>query len=258
MTVISKLLSLLSLATLLILTSETYAEDFYVTDGETEEISSLSISDNIILRVQNNRSYCCAIWKTRDGSAAAANLMDGTPSIGTLENLEYRGRASPWPASGQPRARHCFIFAKSADNSLDRGTVSFPVHGLQNPLTNARVRCEETTLHGGFNTVVAQFNFIEITNTLPEGLLDNSIVATIKATGTRSGTELLNETVTIEQGKRVDINVHDRSGTDFGPVIINHNGPPGSLRAVNAQYKIISTEPLDFEPVLAVEFREGR
>ena len=48
----------------------------------------------------------------------------------------------------------------------------------------------------------------------------------------------------------MDVNLHEPAGPGaFGPIQITHDAPLGAIQATVSQYRIISTSPLDFEPV---------
>lgn len=250
-TVLAALLSILTMS------SVSAAQSFFeLADGETFNIASLDTGDSIFSTVENGRSYCCEIFHVGQ-SNIVPRLESVTPSGGNLEDLVSRGRNAPWLGAGTnpASARRCFRFAGTS--TVSRTFITLDVEANANPIPNARVRCSETTLFGGFNTAVTNFNFIEITNTLATTDQDGSVRVKIVANANIAGTEVLNTAVSLAAGERKDIDVHSVAGSDFGPVTITHNGPPGSIRAVNAQYRIVSQEPLDFEPVLSVPFREG-
>jgi len=229
---------------------------FELANGETFNIASLDTGDSIFSTVEDGRSYCCEIFHVGQ-SNIVPRIQSVTVSGGSLEDLVSRGRNAPWLGAGTnvANARRCFRFAGTAN--ISRTFISLDVEANASPIPNARVRCSETTLFGGFNTAVTDFNFIEITNTLAVTDQNGDISVRIIANANIAGTEVLNTTVSIAAGERRDIDVHSVAGSDFGPVTITHNGPPGSIRAVNAQYRIVSQDPLSFEPVLSVTFREG-
>jgi hypothetical protein len=248
---------LLALLLIIPFPSSSSAQTFFeLAAGETFEFSSFDTSDTIFSTVENGRSYCCEVFHVGQ-SNVVPRFEEITSSGGTLENKASRGRNAPWLGAGTNSvdSRQCFRFV--AAESSPRTFITLDIEAVNPPIPNARVRCRETTLFGGFNTSVTDFNFIEITNTLASTDIDGTINVKVQANANVAGGEVLNSTLTLNAGERKDVDVHSVVGKDFGPVVITHNGPPGSIRAVNAQYRIVTQSPLDFEPVLSVPFREG-
>ena len=246
-------LSLLSIVFIVACTTTANAEVYRLRAGQEITVDSVTTSDTAFLVGFNERSYCCQI------TSPIRNISFDTVSTsdGVLNNLVDRGRINPWN-HGTTNSRRCFYVTNVANNV--KATVINLGIDVAVSSDNVSMGCTDTTLYGGFNTSVTDFNFIEITNTLTSGITTGDtgdVVVTVKAFGT-AGTELLSTSFTLAAGRRRDVNVHESAPRDFGPVIITHNGPPGAIRAVNAQYRIVTTEPLDFEPVLVVPFREGR
>ena len=226
--------------------------------GVPERIDGVDTTDLVEVTVFDGRSYCCQITSNTPGTN---DLGFDTVSLtsGVLNAAAQRGKINPWLISAPANARRCFIFSEGAGgNGIADVKLGIEVSGTLNDVS---LQCSDTTLYGGFNTVVTDFNFIEITNTLtPNTAGDDGTVEVVVKAFKHSGEEILSTTLNppLAAGQRRDIDVHSVAPSDFGPVIITHNGPPGAIRAVNAQYRIVTTVPLDFEPVLVVPFREGR
>ena len=225
--------------------------------NETFEISSLDTADMVFALIENDRSYCCQIYHVGQ-SNIVPKFSSITPNSGALADLSSRGQAAPWLGAGNNSVDSRRCFRAQVTSPVNRTFITLGLAANSSPVPNARLLCKDTTLYGGFNTAVTDFNFIEITNTLIASTdLTNSVVVNIKANGTISGNQVLNTTITVQPGQRMDVDVHSVAANDFGPVTITHNGPQGSIRAVNVQYRIVTQSPLDFEPVLSVPFREG-
>jgi hypothetical protein len=249
--ILSALISIIALPAIAF--SQTF---FELATDQTFDIESLQTNDSLFASVENNRSYCCQIYHI--GPSNMVPRIDSlSVSGGSLVNSADRGRNSPWTGAGNNAvdSRKCFSF--EGTESVSRTFITLDIEANATPIPNARVLCKETTLYGGFNTVVTDFNFIEITNTLTNTDINSEVVVKVIANGTIAGAEVLNTTITLQPGQRQDVNIHSSAANDFGPVILTHNGPQGSIRAVNAQYRIVTESPLDFEPVLSVAFREG-
>ena len=231
-----------------------FSQTFTTTPGEKLEVDGVDTSDSLVFTAFDGRSYCCRIKEpTGSGGLSFDNV---SASSGTVTDLASQGQVDPWLRNGS-NARRCFTFTETpGQNGIADITLGIAATGTVN---NVAIQCTETTLFGGFNTVVTDFNFIEVTNTLTDETAGATGVISVRivATGT-SGSEVLSTSFDLNPDARFDVNVHDSAPSDFGPVIITHNGPPGAIRAVNAQYRIVTSTPLDFEPVLVVPFREGR
>lgn len=238
-----------------------FAVDLEVSVNTSRQYNSVSDGDLIEIGVEDNRSYCCQI-SAENHDSVPIHFLEPTVSSGAIQDVIARGDTAPWVRdnsfANSNETRYCLRFSEMntgafQENGRARGL--FEVQISSGAPTNVIVKCDETTLFGGFNTSVTDFNFIEITNTLANTDTAQPVTVNIRATGTIAGAELLDQTRTITAGQRIDVNLHDVVGTDFGPVVITHNGPKGSIRAVNVQYRIVSTTPLDFEPVLSVPFK---
>ena len=223
---------------------------------ETFEFTSLATSTSVFARVENNRSYCCQIIHFGD-SSVVPSFTSLAPNLGMVLNLANRGKDAPWTGAGgnSVASRKCFRYER--EDATANSFITLGIGASTPPIPDARLRCQDTTLYGGFNTVVTDFNFIEVTNTSIATDVSSVISVNVRATGTLAAAQVLNQTFTLAPGARKDVDVHSVAGSDFGPVTITHNGAPGSIRAVNVQYRIVTASPLDFEPVLGVQFREG-
>jgi hypothetical protein len=231
---------------------------------ENKPLSGLSLmgqSDTFSFFAQDFKSYCCEIWSNiSDSSGVRFDTI--TSSEPTAFTSAARGYATPIltrSATNGQQSRQCFYHTATADGrALVDTTIKISIGAGTGSITDGNVRCVETSLYGGFNTVVTDFNFIEISNTLGADVNDNGDVNVVVKGFGISGSEVLTSSFTLAAGKRQDVDVHSSAPSDFGPVVIYHDGPPGAIRAVNAQYRILTQSPLNFEPVLVVPFREGR
>ena len=234
------------------------AETFTPVVGVSERLDGVDTTDEVEVTIFDGRSYCCQITSNTAGSSDLGFDSISVTS-GVLNSAAQRGKINPWLISAPANARRCFIFTESGGGN-GIADVKFGISAT-GTLNGVYLKCTDTTLYGGFNTVVTDFNFIEITNTLtPNTAGDDGTVQVVVKAFKQSGEEILNTTLDppLAAGQRRDIDIHSVAASDFGPVVITHNGPPGAIRAVNAQYRIVTSVPLDFEPVLVVPFREGR
>jgi hypothetical protein len=210
-----------------------------------------TISDGVFTDFIPNtkRSFCCTI-----SSNSTAPVRFGTVRLGAVDmTVAERGLSDPYLPifSGNPnpaRARVCFT---SPDNSIGVLALQMLVSetGVGGSASNVRVLCEETTLFGGYNLSVTDFNFLELTNTT-----DQSISGKIRGTNSLTNGAFTYD-FTVGGAARRDISIHELVSGGFGPVMITHDGAPGSLRAITSQYRIVSTDPLDFQPVKQDDFK---
>ena len=221
-----------------------------------QEPSSGSRATSIGIVVSPQRSYCCEARLTAGGQA---NNTNDQASFGTLTttgatpggiSVAARGFSEPViPAfsgfAAPLDSRKCFI-APTADVYVLDVNV-----GADNSIqTTSSVECTETTLFGGYNTSVSQFNFLEISNTLI-GSVDDAVTVRIDARNSVTGaTVITGQQRVIPAGSRVDVDLHSIVGSGaFGPLTISHDGPPGAIRAAVAQYRVTGTSPPASVPV---------
>ena len=198
-------------------------------------------------------SYCCSIEASAANAGARFTALHGRP--GSLLTFAERGSSQPTVLyngthSDSEAARACFIIDNS---SVFISGVTLELAFDSASPVDAEVNCIDTTLHGGFNTSVTDFNFLELTNT--SGV---EITARLKGANSVTGNLFaINDViVTVPAGGRTDVDIHTLVGPGaYGPLRVKHNGAPGSLRAVLSQYNITSASPLDFTPVAQLEFK---
>ena len=201
-------------------------------------------------------SYCCEIALRNGVTPNVADQAFFTSFIGVSsgQTVPHANRGTSDPVlpffsglSDPAAARKCGIATSVGYIKLDVNI------GADNGLAaDYSTQCLETTLFGGFNTSVTDFNFLEISNTLNRATdSTETINVRIDATNAVTNAVVFNgATVQVAAGERRDIDIHSVSGSGaFGPIRLSHDGPPGSIKAVVSQYRIVTTSPFDFEPV---------
>lgn len=253
------------LFSLLLLPSFAGAVDYELVAGQEIEVASVvGGTDTLDIIVSANRCYCCEA-KSFTNSTAGVGFTGGSVVGDGSPTLNNKPRAATEPlvnfsnsADPNNEARVCFNVSNDSDPTA-RHRVSYGIRaGSTGTSTrnNVKIKCEETTLAGGFNTSVTDYNFLEITNTLTANAEDaGSISGFITAKNAINDSTVINkQTFTVGAQDRVDVDVHSAAGAGaFGPVFICHDGPPNSVRAVTSFYNI-TTAP-DFEPVAQVDFK---
>lgn len=218
-------------------------------------LSTASSGDDVGFIAFPNRSYCCLVHTASGDNARFSSVeIEGTT---TAVSYFPRGMEQPVVVPEEPKSRACFIAPESLTDSDEIAlSLQFGESGFPAVASNVRVRCDETTLFCGFNTSVTDFNFLEIQNTLgktPTGGIEK-ISGRVIGVDVISGTTKLDQAFEVGRGetssKRVDVDIHSKTGAGaFGPIVIIHDGPPGSIKAVVSQYNVTSSTPLTFAPV---------
>lgn len=235
------------------------ATDYYSMPGENlSKITNPQNGDRLIVHSTSRKSHCCSIWEiSLPNDVSLGNIT----ASGSLVPIVSKNRGADYPfitflGNDEGLNRKCFYHE---DDNPASSLKAFEISIQKNfnfPLLGAYYKCEETTLYGSFNTSVTDFNFVEITNSLP---------STSSTTGLVSGKILVKDSITnniiadraftVSSGRRLDVDIHSISGPGkFGTITIYHDGPPGALSATTSQYKIRTLNPLDFEPVSQTEF----
>lgn len=249
-----------SLLALTLLSTSAYAAgtSFQIVSGRSVEIGTvIGNTDSLEFPASTERCYCCEL-SSHSSIGSGVRFGNATVTGGGNPNItvSQRGRAEPRisnsPADISGAARACFTITSDSPDTTH--TVIFDIQaGLagNDTANNVVAKCYETTLYGGFNTSVTDFNFLEITNTLKENQSDNGVISgTVVARNAINDTTIVNLPFSVNPGDRLDIDIHSAAGSGvFGPVSICHNGPGKSVQAVVNQYRIISQSPLDFTPV---------
>ena len=192
------------------------------------------------MAVKADHSYECTVYST--GQASSLYFTALTDADGTAQTYTECGDVAPAvtvPTGNeqQGKARICFIAGAS-------GNFFAAVNAAEAGET-ANFYCAETTLYGGFNTNVADFNFLELRNTT-----ESNITVSITAINYTGTVVIDGSTTTIPANNRFDVNIHAAAGAGvYGLIIVTHNGPKGAIQGEIAEYVLTSVTPLDFSKV---------
>ncbi len=207
---------------------------------------TVSNGDRLQTLVDPGSSYCCEILDASVNvlfNSVTVTLFSTLPGTVTVTGI---ARGNEPPRLGTGNSRVCFIVP--SDIYAPLAWIDIFAYA---PTANVRMFCEETTLYGGFNTSVTDFNFLEMTNTSAEGAapISGSVTA-INVVATPNVTVIDRIGFSVNGNSRFDFDIHARTGFGaFGPVKVAHDGAPGSLKAVMSQYVIVTASPLDFVPM---------
>lgn len=219
------------MATIQFLPQPAFAADTLLSVGhDTAAAVNVNTGDHFLIDLEAGKSYSCEAIPANPATAfdfdtTVAGTTGGTPpSITARES----GTLSPQVTgeSGDSADNRLSFLVTTADRY--QLTVATAAGGGE----DVRPRCLETTLYGGYNTNVNDFNFLELSN-----ITNASITGTITATNF-DGTVVINgQAFTVPAGRRVDVDIHSAAGADkFGIIKVIHDGPFGSLQGNVSQY----------------------
>ena len=201
-------------------------------DGATPP-SSTTAEAFIRVNLEPGKSYSCTLLA--DELFADLDFQSiSDPSFGNTNNATI-GLITP--ALSEPADRVSIFptglgtqVAGDYTIGIDNQTVA--LIGGAPQTAKGRVDCQETTLYGGYNTNVNDFNFLEVLN-----ITNTTITAAITATNS-DGTVVINQQqFVVAPNTRADIDLHTPAGPNkFGLVKLIHNGPYGALQASVSQY----------------------
>lgn len=195
-----------------------------------EGLFTVAAADTFLVDLTANHSYSCDAvpvdqasdfdWSTSVQGTAAQNPETITARTAGTITPQITGETG-----GSADNRITFI-----PTTTDRFRLT--VASAKSGGELIRVRCWDTTLYGGFNTNVNDFNFLELTN-----VSNAQITGRIYAITSDGTTAINGASFTVEANRRLDIDVHTPAGADkYGLVIVAHNGPNDALKGVVSQY----------------------
>lgn len=232
------------------------AANYFLQSNTVFTTPAVTTADAFYFNISPDRSYCVEALTTTGTSWAVLNVVDTVDENLIITNSNRGEASSPvYPVfvpNLTPRARRCIISSGNYLNiSSYRLQVSLAFTG-QNLGIGVLIQLNETTLIGGYNTSVSDYNFLELTNILVANTHDNGVI-TGKFIVRNSTTDQIvtTKTFTVNPQDRIDINIHEIVGPkSFGSITLLHNGPAGGLKGNVAQYRIVGGNPQDFEPVM--------
>lgn len=240
-----------------------WCQDLGVTAGEGilangGTLQNVSSPFTFLVVPTANRSYCCTV--NADNTEPFINSFFHTPVGHEDSTITFAARGGVEPVivantvlkGAFENARACFIAPFS---SASTATVHFGGVSGNDIANNVSVRCDETSLYGGYNTSAGELNYLEITNTT-----DANLVVHIIATNEfASGATVIDQNLNLGGNRRFDLGIHELVPAGaFGSVKVLHDGPPGALSVAVSEYKITSSNPLNFILIGRVPFAPRR
>ena len=185
--------------------------------------------------LEANKSYACTLQESipdeADGVAFSASAQIGS------NQLQGRliGDVTPVNTAGTPNnIRASRLSLTPTESGMHFLSISSAIVYSSFIAYNGIVSCVETSIYGGFNTNVSEYNFLELTNTT-----NSAISVKIRALSSEGTVVIDNSTATIEPGVRKDIDLHSLVGAGkYGSVVVMHDGPFGAIKGVVSQYKV--------------------
>lgn len=199
----------------------------YITPGSewitADPAAKITTNEMVGVYFEKDRSYSCTVHGYQAGFDNA--IVSPDSSIITATEA---GKKTP----------HVAAIDAPADDRLILTAKQSGVHIISLSTSkaggeNVRAQCLETTLYGGYNTNVNDFNFLELNNTTNSGI-KGKITAT-----NADGTVVINKkSFSVPAGRRVDVDLHSAVGNNkFGMLVITHNGTFGALQGYVSQYR---------------------
>lgn len=191
--------------------------------------------DRILVKVGLDQCYCCSVFNPE----RKAVLFTDVTSPGE-DPIPFVGRGDHHPAPNfAPNSRVCFRTNNTDGFATSFGEISLGLSVDQGPVAKIFVQCNDTTLHGGYNTAGSDFSYLELRNTLP-GLASSDVTATVIFTPPSGGLEGdRGVAIPVAPNGRVDLYLQERV-SGFGNLKVCHNGAPGALQADVANYVLDS------------------
>ena len=187
----------------------------------------------IVSYFEANRSYACDALPSTSTSNIAFASQIGILG-GAALTVTFRGDTTPAiTISGEDSNQANNRIAFTPDAS---GKYELPITTTVSQGEDVRIDCAETSLYGGYNTNINNFNFLELTN------ITNQTISGAWTAVNWNGSFFIG-TFVIPAGNRQDISLHDVVGAGkYGSLIVTHDGPVGALVGNVSQYKGSATE----------------
>lgn len=212
----------------LITATPAFAADRVVTIGIQQELV-LESSDAILVDLEADRSYACeGVPLTIATDFDFSNQVVGQGASPLTFTARFGGDISPIVGGEVGDRTDNRVIVTPTQSDRYRIEIEGAAVGGESVL----IRCYETTLFGGFNTNVNDFNFLELTN-----IGNATITARVSAIEFDDTVALNNAEFAVPAGQRVDVSLHDFAGMNkFGFVRVTHDAPLGTLNGAVSQY----------------------
>jgi hypothetical protein len=221
------------------------AEDYYINLNTNPAkgngiFDGVNHGDRAIINATLNHSYCCSVFSPSNSAGDAQShpgISSITSAVGNTQiPFEKNSAITPAISFGDRSARACFTTNNESTFVVKTAPFYVDLNIPDGTADDLTIQCEDTTLHGSFNTFASDFVFLEIINhSETDTSTQSPRVVTVTALDT-DGSTLFTLPVGID--KRADIDIHSRVGSNkIGALRINHTAPKGAISAYVAEYK---------------------
>jgi hypothetical protein len=225
------------------------ADDFHILVNSTPTkgngiFDTFKHGDRVAVNLTVDHSYCCSVFSPFNQITNSATDA-GHPVINSISNsngsvsipFQKNSAITPAISFGDRSARACFTTNETQGFAI-RTAPFFLNIGVPNGTVNdLNVRCDDTTLEGGYNTFASDFVFLEIMN---KSETDNSELSprVMTVTGLAQDGFTTVFQIQVAVAKRADVNLHSLIGPNkIGSIRINHTAPKDTVVAYVAEYK---------------------
>ena len=211
-----------------------FGADSLLSVGNNTATSGTSLTvntgDNFLVDLEAGKSYSCeaiplSTTSLFDFDTTVTGTTGGTPPSIISRETGALSPAVTGESGDSADNRLSFLVATSDRYQLN---VAAAAGGGE----VVRVRCLDTTLYGGYNTNVNDFNFLELSN-----ISNSTITGTTTATNFDGSVVINAQPFSVAAGRRVDVDIHTLAGADkFGILKVTHDGPSGAIQGNVSQY----------------------
>ncbi|MCC6220613.1 MAG: hypothetical protein IT291_05145 [Deltaproteobacteria bacterium] len=200
----------------------------FVTMGSSPSVeggSTVSSGQVFSLQVEADRSYACTVLG--DGTGTNLDLSDTLSYSGGTLTGRFTGNMTPVVTEEGTLGDNRLSFTPTVS-----GLHTMTLTNAESGGENAKIECQETTLYGGYNTNVSDFNFLELLNTT-----NDTVTALVTAINFDGTVVIDQQSVSIAANRRADVDIHTAAGANkFGLIMVSHNGPFGALQGRVSMY----------------------
>ena len=193
-------------------------------------VATVQSGDRFLVDLTGARSYSCqGIPSASDSTFALGLTVSSITTPSTQVTARATGTLNPPITEGTGAAGQ----SRLSLTPTATGRYAFDTTAAKTGGEPIQFACVETTLIGGFNTFINNFNFLELTN-----LTASTVTGTVTAIDFAGNTVINAQAFSVAANRRADIDLHTTIGPEkFGTVIVTHNAPFGGLQGYVSQYR---------------------
>lgn len=227
------------------------ADDIFVSAnrGTRDDIFANVGTDVVRASLQANRSYACVVLNREYDSAIPKRFPIFNTTVTAPNNSTFQATATGTMLPGiatpanliafQARTRISFVTTQSGVHSFTLADAQ--AGGTAVPGTT--IRCNDTTLYGGYNRLFAEVAIVELTNNTSESVL--AFISIIDS----AGTVLVDNQQVRSPGNNNGINANGREDVifvnlpagNYGQILVTYAGSLGAISGYVAEYDFDSS-----------------